>query len=171
MEIMMYIIGAIIVSIVVFRLTVGNVIKNKYEDLFVEKNLSVKKIIPLGKKKVYLYNLKKQEDKLVREDYTYARIAKMINNDLEIKAEAGELTIEVPDYSSEAYKFKLIDIISLVTNFNYAQFIFKGDDLFRLYDVESKFKDELKAHALAIVEEITNDIVERIEEGINNPSQ
>ena len=76
------------------------------------------------------------------------------------------MIIEKPDYSDVAYNLKMMDVISLVTNFNYSQFMFRGEDKFKLYSTKTKFGDDLKEHAMNIIDEVFVDIVKRIEEGV-----
>jgi hypothetical protein len=171
MEILIYLVIGVLSAIIVIAMPSIKRAKESYNKIFEEKDLPVKDIIPFGKQKIYLYNLKKEEGKIMREDWTYARIAKMVNKDIEIKLVDGELVMDVPNYLDEVYKTKLIDIIALVSNFNYARFIFKGDDKFKLYTTESDFNTQLKNHALGIINEVTQDIVEQIEEGLSAPSE
>jgi hypothetical protein len=171
MEVLIYLVIGVLCAIIVIAVPSVRRAKESYNEIFEEKDLPIKEIIPFGKQKIYLYNLKKEKGKIEREDWTYARIAKMVNRDIEIKQVNGELVMDVPDYSDEDYKTKVIDIIALVSNFNYARFVFKGDDKFRLYSADSEFNTKLKNHALEIINEVVGDIIERIEEGLNPPSE
>jgi hypothetical protein len=158
-------------GVIAFVVTYKQKRKEYSDEVFEEKDLPVKEIIPFGTDKVYLYDLKKEKGVFVRDDLTYARIAKTVNRDIEIKLVGGEIVMDVPDYTDEVHQFKLIDIIALVTNFNYARFVFNGEDRFKLYTTESDFNNKLKSHALGIINEVVMDIVELIEEGMNNPSE
>jgi len=87
---------------------------------------------------------------------------------LEIKVTDGELVIEKPDYSDPSYKLKMMDVIFAVSNFNYAQFMFRGENKFKLYDMKTEIGDKLKAHALEIIDEVFLDIANKIEEGVSD---
>jgi hypothetical protein len=147
-----------------------------FKKMFKKKDLPVKEIIKLKKKfgnlkkiNIYLYDLKKQKDgALDREDISYIKVAKMINKDLEIKVTDGELVIEKPDYSDPSYKLKMMDVIFAVSNFNYAQFMFRGENKFKLYDMKTEIGDKLKAHALEVIDEVFLDIANKIEEGVSD---
>jgi len=145
-----------------------------FKKMFEKKDLPVKEIIKLKKKfgslkkiNIYLYDLKKQKDgSLDRENISYVKIAKIINKDLEIKVVGGELVIEKLDYSNPSNKLKMMDIIFAVSNFNYAQFMFRGENRFKLYDVKTDIGEKLKSHALEIIDEVFVDVANRIEEGV-----
>lgn len=170
MDIMFYFLIALVILLSALVYSVSSFKDQMFKEMFKKKDLPVINKIKIGKKgklTIYLYGLKRNEkDEIDRNDETYIRIAKMVNKDLEIKTSGDDLIIEKPDYSDVAYNLKMMDVISLVTNFNYSQFVFRGEDKFKLYSAKTKFGDDLKEHAMNIIDEVFVDIVKRIEEGV-----
>lgn len=171
MEILIYLMIGVLSAIIIITVPSVKRAKESYNEIFEEKDLPVKEIIPFGKQKVYLYSLKKEKGKLLREDLTYARIAKILNRDIEFKLVNNELIVEYPNYLDNDYNHKVIDILALVSNFNYARFIFKGEDKFKLYSINSAFNLRLKNHAMIIIDEVIKDIIMQVEEGLISPSE
>lgn len=141
--------------------------------VFDDKDLPRKELIKLSRKfNIELYNLKKDEDgNIDRENYFYIKIARLVNKNVKFDfsdpdVESGEMdvVIELKDFHDDELKYEYMDIVGYITNFNFAQFVFKGDDMFGLFSSNSEIIDKIKDHADDIIHEVFLDVVKGYEE-------
>lgn len=140
------------------------------DNLFDNKDYPIKETIKKGKFiKIYLYNLtyKNNDNETVdRDSLMYLHVAEIVNKNVKIDLDEklGELTLDLTDFELEENKFIMMELIQMVTNFNYGQFVFKGEDRLKLFTEESKLKEKMIDHVNEIVNVVFNDYASLLDE-------
>lgn len=172
----MAIIGGIILFVYGIYLSKKKYIKNLVEEakddvwssILHVRDLPVKdKIKFVGDRDIILYDidLYDVENKTMEDmPYEYGKLIGIINKHIKFETTPEDdggfsLDIALVDFREKEYENQYLEIIDLVTNFNLAQFIFKGDDTFKLVNLESNKIDRIKEHADYMITKIFKEVI------------
>jgi len=158
-----------------YKIKKYEVIEEINTQLFPKKDLPVIKSIKITKDiSIELYDLKRLDDgKIDRESYVYLKLSQIINKNTTIDFEGEgidlEMNIDLIDFREEENKFLYMDIIEMLSSFNISNFLFKGDELFKLYNIEDGVVEEIKDHVDEIIHEVFIDVVDRYSKTTDSP--
>lgn len=158
-----------------YKIKKYEVIEEINTQLFPKKDLPVIKSIKITKDiSIELYDLKRLDDgKIDRESYVYLKLSQIINKNTTIGFEGEgtdlEMNIDLIDFREEENKFLYMDIIEMLSSFNISNFLFKGDELFKLYNIEDGVVEEIKDHVDEIIHEVFIDVVDRYSKTTDSP--
>lgn len=171
---MEYIIGIIVMIVLTVMIFMGHKIgkmRNEIiEELFPKKDLPIFDEVKLSKRiSIELYDLIRHCDGSIdREDLQYIRLARIINENktIEVIEKDGGLSldIELVDFRDKKYKLTYMDIIGLVSSFNYATFVFKDEDKFKLLEEGNEDLEKIKEHADKLISEVFLEVIEEFKE-------
>jgi hypothetical protein len=137
--------------------------------IFVTKDLPEVEEFKVGKNplaRIKLYGLNKDENgNINREDYYYALMGRIINAHMkyELNDENG-IDVLLDDFEASELKQEFLDIMATCTNFDLRKFVFKGENKTKLYTLDNKVINSMKAHTHKIINEVYLDLIATIEE-------
>lgn len=142
--------------------------EDMWSSILHERELPVKDRIEFVKNKdilLYDIDLKDVDKKNPKElPYEYHKMCEIVNKHIETKPTRDEegmlnIDIELVDFREKEYENQYLEIIDLVTNFNLAQFIFKGNDTFKLVTLGDDKIESIKKHADYMISKMFAEVI------------